>query len=111
MNLSGYDVKIAESKDATKVLALLKDVANWLKHKGLKQWESVLHGKDDADIIAAIEHRETYMVKKDDLLVATFTLYPYATSWDEWLWQDAKQAVYLHKLAIIPAEAGKGLEK
>lgn len=35
-HLSGYDVKIAESEDATKVLALFKDVANWLEHKGLK---------------------------------------------------------------------------
>lgn len=107
--LIGYKVTVAQKDDIEGVLSLLKDVAHHLKEKGSKQWETLLNGEEDHELIKAIEQEQTYIVKKENATIATFTIYPHASDWDKMLWKGDGEAVYLHKLAISPNEAGKGL--
>ncbi|WP_102275602.1 GNAT family N-acetyltransferase [Cytobacillus massiliigabonensis] len=109
---SVYEVSIAMSKDADKILDLLKDVAKWLKEKGIDQWGFLAAGGEDDEVRQAINNNNTYIVKRDGVIVATFTLYPTQSSWDKYTWGNLNDgAVYLHRLAISRTKIGSGLGK
>jgi len=107
-----YKVISATMDDGPEVLHLLRDVAYWLRTLGEKQWETVVRGEEDDEVLEAMKNNLVYIVRKENKLVGMFILFPEQTHWDEWLWGKREDAaVYLHKFALASAEIGNGLGK
>ena len=47
--LIGYEVSVATSKETNQILDLLKDVAKWLREKGIAQWGFLADGGEDEE--------------------------------------------------------------
>lgn len=110
--IGSYDITLATSKDEEQVISLLKEVAGWLKANEIDQWGFLAEGGEDEEIKQAILSKKTYVVKKDEALVATFTLYETQSEWDQHIWgQLNDSAVYLHRLALTSEAIGTGLGK
>lgn len=111
-SLRDYEVSVATSKEADHILGLLKDAAKWLKEKGIDQWGFLADGGEDVEVRQAINNNKTFIVKRDDKIVATFTLYQTQSSWDKYIWGNLNDgAVYLHRLALTRFKIGSGLGK
>jgi GNAT superfamily N-acetyltransferase len=108
-----YEIKIATKHDSIAVIKMLKQIAQWLKDNDINQWGFLLEGGDDQEIEQAINNQETYIVLKDKDIVATFTLLSKQSEWDRHIWgsDTSTEALYLHRLAIIPPYMKKGLGK
>ncbi|MFJ8064038.1 GNAT family N-acetyltransferase [Psychrobacillus sp. NPDC096426] len=110
-NLESFEIKIASSEDASRIIEMLKQIAVWMKDNEINQWRFLLDGGDDEEIEQAISNRETYIVLGDDAIVATFTLLCKQSEWDKHIWGDdfTTNSLYLHRLALIPSYMRKGL--
>ena len=105
-------ISLATNEETEQIIMLLKQVAEWLKANGIDQWDFSESSGNDENIRQSIQNQETYSVKKDGEMIATFTLTQKQSLWDKWLWGDKQdQAVYLHKFALNPSEIGSGLGK
>lgn len=102
---------IRKATDAAPVITLLKEVAAWLKANEIDQWGFLLEGGEDEEIRQAVLSGDTYVVHLENEMVATFTLYPRQSEWDEYIWGNEDQAdvLYLHRLAVAPLMMRKGL--
>lgn len=110
--LKSYEVSLATSKEADQILVLLKDVAKWLKEMGIDQWGFLASGGEDDEIKQGIDNNETFIVRRDGEIVATFTLYKSQSRWDRHIWGKLNDdAVYLHRLALTYSNIGSGLGK
>lgn len=110
--LKEYSVSLAMEADAEEILELLNEVANWLQESGSKQWTTVASGEEDDEIRQTITDKMTFVIKKNQMVVGTFTIFKAQSVWDEWLWGETDVlAAYLHKLALKPTEIGKGFGK
>ncbi|WP_409271676.1 GNAT family N-acetyltransferase [Neobacillus sp. SCS-31] len=111
--LEGFNIKIATKDDSGKVIKMLKQIALWMKDNEINQWRFLLDGGDDEEIEQAISNHETYIVLKDNDIVATFTLLSKQSEWDKDIWgeDNSSKTLYLHRLAIIPTYMKKGLGK
>ncbi|WP_077247774.1 GNAT family N-acetyltransferase [Bacillus sp. FJAT-27225] len=109
----GFQIKIATIDDSSVIINMLKLIAQWMKDNDIDQWRFLLDGGDDQEIEQAITSQETYIVLKDNDIVATFTLLSEQSEWDRHIWGSdiSSQSLYLHRLAIIPAYMKKGLGK
>ena len=107
----GFTIKIAANEDSGKIIKMLKELAQWMKDHEINQWRFLLEGGDDEEIKQAISNQETYIVLKDNEIVATFTLSSKQSEWDRHIWGDdiSTDSLYLHRLAIIPAYMKKGM--
>jgi GNAT superfamily N-acetyltransferase len=107
----GFTIKMATDEDSRKIIAMLKQVALWMKEHDINQWGFLLDGGDDEEIEQAISNQETYMVLRDHEIVATFTLLSKQSEWDQHIWGDSlnSNSLYLHRLAVIPIYMKKGL--
>lgn len=110
--LVGYEVSIATSNEADQIIDLLKNVAKWLKEMGIDQWGFLASGGEDDEIRQGIDNKETFIVKKDGEIVATFTLYQTQSQWDQHIWGNLNDdAIYLHRLALPQSKISYGLGK
>jgi GNAT superfamily N-acetyltransferase len=114
MNLDydeGFNIKIATNEDSRKIIKMLKQIAIWMKANEINQWRFLLDGGDDEEIEQSISNQETYIVMKDNDIVATFTLSSIQSEWDRHIWGDdsTSKSLYLHRLAIIPTYMKKGI--
>lgn len=109
--LEGFNIKIATNDDSSKVIKMLKRIALWMKDNDINQWRFLLDGGDDEEIEQGITNQETYIVLKDNDIVATFTLLSKQSEWDRHIWGEdiTSKTLYLHRLAIIPPYMKKGL--
>lgn len=111
MNLGQYTVRIAAVYESELVLIFLKNIARWMKVNNIKQWQYLLEGGDDPEIILSIIKGETYVVEEGNNLVATFTISPYQSEWDEHIFgkDEVNNSLYLHRIAIHTSYMKKGL--
>lgn len=110
--LEQYEVTQATREDAPLILGFLKEVASWVQNKHTRQWGDLLNGKLDELMLSIIIHHETFMIRKDGELVATFSLNKEQLEHDIHLWGKRNDgAIYLHKLAVSPRMIGSGLGK
>jgi GNAT superfamily N-acetyltransferase len=109
--LDGFNIKIATNDDICKVIKMLKRIALWMKDNDINQWRFLLDGGDDEEIELAITNQETYIVLKDNDIVATFTLLSKQSEWDKQIWGEdiTSKTLYLHRFAIIPTYMNTGL--
>ncbi|RBP84921.1 acetyltransferase (GNAT) family protein [Cytobacillus firmus] len=63
------------------------------------------------EIGQAIIYQETYIVIKDKVTVAAFTLLSKQSEWDKHIWGSdiSSRSLYIHRLAIIPTYMKKGI--
>lgn len=104
-------IRIAKNEDSSKIIELLKQIAQWMKDNEINQWRFLLDGGDDEEIKQSILNEKTYIVLKDNEIVATFTLLSKQSDWDRHIWGDdtSSKSLYLHRLAITPAYMKKGI--
>lgn len=96
--------------DAGAALSILIWAAEWLRDQGIQQWGHYLDGSGEADLLAGIGRGEVYLVRQNGQAVATISLQPAASEWDQIIWgPDDGQAAYVHRLAIDRTFAGQGL--
>jgi GNAT superfamily N-acetyltransferase len=109
--VEGFNIKIATNEDSSNIIKMLKQIALWMKDNEINQWGFLLDGGDDEEIEQAISNQETYIVLKDNEIVATFTLLSKQSEWDRHIWGDdiSSKSLYLHRLAIIPTYMKKGM--
>lgn len=110
-SLEGYEIRIAENSESNDVIKLLKQSAQWMKDHNINQWSYLLEGGDDEEIKQAIADRNTYIVLKDEAIVATFTLLSKQSEWDIHIWGEdhTSNSLYLHRIAVLPSYMGSGL--
>jgi GNAT superfamily N-acetyltransferase len=116
MNLDyveGFTIKLAAYEDSSKIINLLKQVAQWIKEKKINQWRFLLEGNQDEEIKQDILNGKTYIVLKDNEMVATFTLLSEQSEWDRHLWGDdhSSKSEYLHRLAVSSPYRKRGMGK
>lgn len=106
-------VQKASYDDHEVIISLLKEIAQWLKDHNINQWSYLLVGGDDEEIKYAIQHDQTYNVLKDDTLIATFTLSPEQSEWDQHIFgkEAVSDSMYLHRLAVMPQYMNQGIGK
>ena len=109
--LDSLDIRLATTEDSRDIIQLLKEIAQWMKDKGINQWRFLLEGGDDEEIHQAVCNQETYRVSDGDGVAATFTLLSRPSEWDRHIWgaDDPPDTLYLHRLAVAPDFMGKGL--
>ena len=103
-------IERAGETDAPLIIDLLKEAAGWLKEQGIEQWEYLLSGGEDREIEAAAAAGEMYLVRREGMVIAVFSLYAGPRDWDLHLFGEnvPNQAVFLHKFAVRPAFMGAG---
>jgi len=111
--VEGYKIKIATNDDSSVIIRMLKQIAQWMKDNEINQWKFLLDGGDDEEIEHDITNNKTYIVLKDEDIVATFTLLSKQSEWDRDIWGSdiSSKSLYLHRLAIIPTYMRKGIGK
>ncbi|MDZ5471536.1 GNAT family N-acetyltransferase [Bacillus sp. 31A1R] len=109
-NNSMLNIELATVSECEQVINLLKEVARWLKENGIHQWGFLLAGGEDEEIRQAILDKDTYIVRDNGIMVATFSLYEKQSEWDQHIWgEDSVDSIYLHRLAVLPLYMKKGI--
>ncbi|WP_286228759.1 GNAT family N-acetyltransferase [Neobacillus mesonae] len=108
-----FQIRLAASDDRNRIIHLLKQLAQWMKDNEINQWQFLLDGGDDEEIVQAIDNNATYVVMNDDDLAATFTISTKQSDWDRELWGEdpSSNSLYLHRLGINLKYMKKGIGK
>lgn len=113
IGILGSETKAYQAKpeDTEAVLGLLRSTAEWLKSTGSTQWSGLLQGEDSHNTPEAIKRGEVYIFIQESILVGMVMLMQRASAWDRELWGDEghESSIYLHRLNINRAAAGKHL--
>ena len=105
------EFKQANHKDAASILAIIKEAQNYLKDRGIDQWQN--NYPNTASISNDINQHNAYVLLKDNLIVGTVAaiLGPdqtYKAIYDgEWLTSGAYGVI--HRMAVNPKYHGLGL--
>lgn len=109
----GFEVALAQPGDTEEVMALLVEIAGWLRSRGSTQWAGLLEGKDSHNTANAIKRGDVFVFKRDDEIAGMVLLLGSPSQWDRELWGDkafdGDGAVYLHRLAVRRKYARAGL--
>lgn len=113
ISLDACQIKIATNDECSQIINMLKEVAQWMKDKGIDQWQFLLQGGDDEEIKQAVANNDTYIILKNKEIIATFTLSSKQTDWDIHIFGDdtLSNSLYLHRLAVTPKYMKKGIGK
>lgn len=99
----------AEPQELNEVQQLLFKTARWLQKKGSKQWQGLLRGDDIHNTVDAIKTKQVIIFRHDESLIGTVTIFPNPSQWDQDLWGDTEDAVYIHRITVDRTFAGRGL--
>ena len=69
-----YTIRTATEEESDSIITLLKEVAEWLQHKEVDQWQYLLCGEATAEILEGIKEKYTYVVVKENEIVGTVTV-------------------------------------
>ncbi|PFV68743.1 GNAT family N-acetyltransferase [Bacillus sp. AFS059628] len=106
-----YTIRTAIEEEGDSIITLLKEVAEWLQHKEVDQWQYLLGGEAKAEILEGIREKYTYVVTKGDEIVGTVTASPKQNEWDERIFGKAEVAdsLYIHRFAVKRKYKGNGI--
>ncbi len=71
-----YTIRIATEDESNSIITLLKEVAKWLQHKKVDQWQYLLGEEATTEILEGIKEKYTYVVMKEEEIVGTVTASP-----------------------------------
>ena len=107
-----FQIRLAREEEGQAIIQLLQETAQWIKDQGINQWEYLLDGGENQEILHCIGQNLTYVVYHQEEMIATFTLYIEQNEWDQYIWEeDSKDAIYLHRLAVKPSYMKNGVGK
>ncbi|HGH7182488.1 GNAT family N-acetyltransferase [Bacillus cereus] len=106
-----YTIRPATEEESDSIITLLKEVAQWLQHKEVDQWQYLLGGEATAEILEAIREQYTYVVMKEDEIVGTVTVSPKQNEWDEYIFgkEEVSDSLYIHRFAVKRKYKGNGI--
>ncbi|WP_448162855.1 GNAT family N-acetyltransferase [Bacillus mobilis] len=106
-----YTIRIATENESDSIITLLKEVAEWLQHKEVDQWQYLLGGEATAEILEGIREKYTYVVMKEDAIVGTVTVSPKQNEWDERIFgkEEVSDSLYIHRFAVKRKYKGSGI--
>ncbi|EJR64306.1 hypothetical protein IIO_01922 [Bacillus cereus VD115] len=106
-----YTIRIAIEEESASIITLLREVAEWLQHKEVDQWQYLLGGEATAEILECIRDKYTYIVMKEDEIVGTITASPKQNEWDEHIFgkEEVSDSVYIHRFAVRRKYKGNGI--
>ncbi|EJS69286.1 N-acetyltransferase [Bacillus cereus] len=106
-----YNIRIASEEESDNIIILLKEVAQWLQDKEVDQWQYLLGEEATAEILEGISEKYTYVVTKEDEIVATVTVSPKQNEWDEFIFgkEEVSDSLYIHRFAVKRKYKGNGI--
>ncbi|MDH4423335.1 GNAT family N-acetyltransferase [Bacillus cereus] len=106
-----YTIRIATEGESDSIITLLKEVAQWLQHKEVDQWQYLLGEEATAEILEAIREKYTYVVTKEEEIVGTVTVSPKQSEWDEYIFgkEEVSDSLYVHRFAVKRKYKGNGI--
>ncbi|WP_282936553.1 GNAT family N-acetyltransferase [Paenibacillus sp. RC67] len=108
-----FTMSQARPEDTEAIMALLLEIAEWLRSKGSSQWKGLLEGHDSHDTAGAIRRGDVFICKFEEDVAGTVLLLREQSDWDNKLWgsnaHHEDQAIYLHRLAVKRKYANTGL--
>lgn len=105
-----YRIRRATVEDSADIWALLKETISWLRTLGTDQWSNWQSWEgQNGKVTRAIAAGSVWLLHDGRRLAATVTIEPYGDP-DFWTEQErAEPALYISKLAVRRAYAGRGL--
>ncbi|PHB87419.1 GNAT family N-acetyltransferase [Bacillus wiedmannii] len=106
-----YTIRTAIEEESDSIITLLKEVAEWLQHKEVNQWQYLLGGEATAEILEGIREKYTYVVTKGDEIVGTVTASPKQNDWDEHIFgkEEVSNSLYIHRFVVKRQHKGNGI--
>jgi GNAT superfamily N-acetyltransferase len=109
-----FELRLAKVEDLERVLGLLVNAAEWLKTKGVSQWDYYIKNLEGntQEVLDSIEVGATYILELGDEAIASVTLENTPNEWDSDIWgKDVNKegVVYLHRLVVHRDYSGKGV--
>ncbi|PEP05374.1 GNAT family N-acetyltransferase [Bacillus wiedmannii] len=106
-----YTIRIATEAESDSIITLLKEVAKWLQHKEVNQWQYLLGEEATAEILECIREKYTYVVTEEDEIVGTVTVSPKQNEWDERIFgkEEVFNSLYIHRFAVKRKYKGNGI--
>ncbi|MES9700771.1 MULTISPECIES: GNAT family N-acetyltransferase [Bacillus] len=106
-----YTIRIATEDESNSIIALLKEVAQWLQHKEVDQWQYLLGGEATVEILEGIKEKYTYVVMKEEEIVGTVTVVLKQNEWDERIFgkEEVSNSLYIHRFAVKRKYKGNGI--
>lgn len=108
-----YYMEQAQPQHTEAIMAILLEIAEWLRSKGSTQWGGLLEGHDSHDTPAAIQRGDVFICKNEEEVGGIVMLLQQPSEWDRKLWgseaHSEDQAIYLHRLAVKRSYANTGL--
>ena len=89
-----YTIELANMKDIDYILALYSDRMKWFKDNNIKQWSRYLQNHPKEEFVEAIENKNFYIIKQNNILVAGFELSTNSKDWND----DITPAYYIYKV-------------
>ncbi len=102
---------LAKQEDTQAASGASGSTAEWLKSTGSTQWSGLLQGEDSHNTPEAIKRGEVYIFMQGSMLAGMVMLLQRESAWDAELWGEEghESSIYLHRLNINRAAAGKNL--
>ncbi|ASI78478.1 GNAT family N-acetyltransferase [Bacillus pacificus] len=106
-----YTIRTATEEESDSIITLLKEVAQWLQHKEVDQWQYLLGEEATAEILESIKEKYTYVVTKEDEIIGTVTVSPKQNEWDEHILgkEEVSNSLYIHRFAVKRKYKGNGI--
>ncbi|EPY7710367.1 GNAT family N-acetyltransferase [Bacillus pacificus] len=106
-----YTIRTATEEESDSIITLLKEVAQWLQHKEVDQWQYLLGEEATAEILESIKEKYTYVVTKEDEIIGTVTVSPKQNEWDEHIFgkEEVSNSLYIHRFAVKRKYKGNGI--
>jgi GNAT superfamily N-acetyltransferase len=103
-----YRIRRADAQDVEQIMALVDEAISWLANVGLDQWQRGRRRQRD-HLDTDVAEGTVFVVEREDRVVATITVDRFADT-DFWRKKDRpRNALYVHRMAVLRAEAGIGL--
>ena len=106
-----YTIRTATEEESDSIITLLKEVAQWLQHKEVDQWQYLLGGEATDEILEGIREKYTYVITKEDEMIGTVTVSPKQNEWDEHIFgkEEVSNSLYIHRFAVNRKYKGNGI--
>ncbi|WP_242275666.1 GNAT family N-acetyltransferase [Bacillus cereus group sp. BfR-BA-01445] len=106
-----YTIRTATEEESDNIITLLKEVAQWLQHKEVDQWQYLLGGEATDEILEGIREKYTYVITKEDEIIGTVTVSPKQNEWDEHIFgkEEVSNSLYIHRFAVKRKYKGNGI--
>jgi GNAT superfamily N-acetyltransferase len=103
--MTSVKIGVARPADLPYVAGILADAAAWLHDRGVTQWPE--YGFPEGETLGRLKRGETYLAFLDGVPAGTISL---DTNHEPfWKPEEARDSLFMHRLAVLRSHAGQGL--